>query len=247
MAASNRKASFLATMVWEGGSALSLNPRDPGNWTGNRIGAGKLVGTKWGVAAGSHPTLDIPNLTEDQAEAIFATGYWNPVDGDRLPIGLDHCVSDDSFNAGPGNARKLMARVGVNDNSDPIQAIKDFSGARLSFLRSLSSWANFGVGWARRVGGVEAESLRMAMGAQGIPQAQQNATINAHVDTINKTIVKHTTGAAVTIPATGTAAVTNLGGTATAIIVAIGAIIFIGFIAYIVVNQARAQGLMGKK
>ena len=67
MTASNRLPSFLATMVWEGGATLSRTRADPGNWTGNRVGVGQLKGTKWGVAAGSHPGLDIAALTSEEA------------------------------------------------------------------------------------------------------------------------------------------------------------------------------------
>ena len=50
MAQSNRMASFLATMVWEGGAKLSLDRRDPGNWTGGKVGVGVVAGSQWGVS-----------------------------------------------------------------------------------------------------------------------------------------------------------------------------------------------------
>lgn len=63
-------------MVWEGGATVSKIRSDPGNWTGNRVGIGQLKGTKWGVAAGSHPTLDIAALTPEAASKIFELQYW---------------------------------------------------------------------------------------------------------------------------------------------------------------------------
>ena len=166
MTASNRLPSFLATMVWEGGAHLSLIRSDPGNWTGNRVGVGQLKGTKWGVAAGSHPTLDIASLTPDQASLIFETGYWRPIGGDALATGFDHCVSDDSYNAGPGAAAKRLRKIAALRLNDPAAMIHAYSKARLAFLHALKTWSVFGTGWARRVAGVEAESIRMAYQAQ---------------------------------------------------------------------------------
>src|SRR5271169_2536187 len=67
------------------GSGLSLNPNDPGNWTGGKIGLGELKGTKFGIAAASHPTLDIANLTIDQAIQLRRTEYWDVAECDTYP------------------------------------------------------------------------------------------------------------------------------------------------------------------
>jgi lysozyme family protein len=163
MSATNRRASFLATMKWEGGETLSLDRADPGNWTGGRVGAGALKGSKWGVSASAHPTLDIASLTIDDALKIFVDGYWNAIDADAMAGGVDHCVSDDAYNSGPGAALRRYRRcVAVGDAMATIRA---HSLARLSFLRSLRVWRSFGRGWAARVAGVEAESVVMATNA----------------------------------------------------------------------------------
>jgi lysozyme family protein len=170
MAATNRMASFLATMKWEGGDRLSLDRRDPGNWTGGIVGAGALKGTKWGVAASAHPTLDIANLTAEQALAIFVAGYWSLISGDELPVGLDHCVSDDAYNAGPRAALRRLAEVNARTRGQSVSSRIDlYSKLRLSFLESLKSWRIFGRGWARRVAGVEAEALKMALSVREPP------------------------------------------------------------------------------
>jgi lysozyme family protein len=52
---------------------------DKGNWTGGEVGVGVLVGTKYGISAAEFPTLDIPNLTTDQAAAIYQDRYWKPL------------------------------------------------------------------------------------------------------------------------------------------------------------------------
>lgn len=182
MASTNRKASFLATMAWEGRDKLSTISSDPGNWTGGRNGIGKLIGSKYGVSAmvmarmGKTPAT----LTEDDALKVFVDGYWTPIGGDIMAAGVDHCVSDDAYNAGAGGALGRWRRGGWTKGSDPIATIHAYSARRLSFLEGLRSFAIFGKGWVRRVAGVEVESVTMAHGA-GAPLAIAGATLADHL------------------------------------------------------------------
>ena len=57
----------------EGG--FQRNPDDPGNWVGG-FRVGRLVGTKYGIAAKFFPDVDIPNLTREQAKQIYYDHYW---------------------------------------------------------------------------------------------------------------------------------------------------------------------------
>ena len=251
MSAANLLASFAATMVWEGGERLSLVRSDPGNWTSNRVGVGRLVGTRWGVSAGSHPTLDILNLTRDQAAAIFLTDYWTPVNGDALPVGLDHCVSDAAYNEGPRAALSFLGKSGFATRGEPLQAIKDFSSARLQHLRNLSTWRVFGVGWARRVGGVEGESLRMAMGEIGVPAAAQEQAIRSHAEAIRMTAHGHaaTAGGAI-LSGAATSVGAHTDNAPQGVLWAVGGIfvlVAVVFVAQTIIKQARADGLIGKK
>ena len=49
---------------------------DAGNWTGGKIGVGKLVGTKFGIAAASYPKEDIVNLKIERAAFIYKNDFW---------------------------------------------------------------------------------------------------------------------------------------------------------------------------
>lgn len=164
MAATNRQASFMATMVWEGRDRLSLDPHDPGNYTGGKVGIGKLMGSRFGVSAmvaarmGKTPA----SLTVDDALKVFIESYWNPVAADMMAAGVDHCVSDDAYNAGAGSALGRWRRGGWTKASDPVATIHAYSARRLSFLEALRTWRLFSRGWAARVAGVEAESIKMA-------------------------------------------------------------------------------------
>lgn len=106
MSASNFAACDKKRRKYEGG--MSRDPNDPGNWTGGKVGVGSLLGTKYGIAANSYPNVDIPNLTEAQAAAIFKRDYWDKVAGDQQPVGVDLCVYDIAVNSGAGRARQLQ-------------------------------------------------------------------------------------------------------------------------------------------
>ncbi len=171
----NELACFAITMREEGGDEWSRERADPGNWTGNKVGIGKLLGTRWGVSApvAARHNLVPETLTADQALNVFyLPEYWARVGGDLLPLGVDLVVTDDAYNAGVGNAKKLYRHC-IGKAID--QQISAFSAARLSFLRGLRTWRTFGAGWARRVARVEADAHRMAKTAPANVRARADA------------------------------------------------------------------------
>lgn len=111
----NFENCFAALIGNEG--VLSMDPNDRGNWTGGKIGVGVLRGTKYGVSAAAHPTLDIPNLTLDQARRIYYVDYWGPAGCDVVPDGLKFDLFDFAVNSGPKRAAKLLQRsVGAEED-----------------------------------------------------------------------------------------------------------------------------------
>ena len=66
--------AFKIILKHEGG--FQKMPGDKGNWTGGKVGAGVLKGTKYGISAAQFPDLDIENLTIEDAEAIYKKEYW---------------------------------------------------------------------------------------------------------------------------------------------------------------------------
>lgn len=141
------------------------DPNDPGNWTGGKVGAGQLLGTKYGIAANTYPNLDIRNLTLDQAKAIYRRDWWDQLKLDQLPEAVRFDLFDAAVNSGISQAAKFLQRAaGVDDDGrigpktvaaanamDPEQLDSRLSGYRLLFLANLSTWPNFGKGWVRRV------------------------------------------------------------------------------------------------
>ncbi|MFP3554251.1 glycosyl hydrolase 108 family protein [Paraburkholderia sp. SIMBA_049] len=95
-------------------AGLSMDPEDPGNWTGHAKGVGILKGTKYGISAAAYPSLDIANLTLVQAKAIYLADYWNDVRADALPWPLACYVFDAAVNQGQPKAKLLLqAALGV--------------------------------------------------------------------------------------------------------------------------------------
>lgn len=181
MARDNFRAVMEEIFRHEGG--LSMTPKDPGNWTGGKVGVGTLRGTKYGIAAHANPDVNIQALTKDQAAEIYLRKYWNPIRGDDLRHGLDLVTMDAAVNSGVSRAVRWlqqaagatpdgkigpMTLAAANNAPDVAGVIMRACAARIGFLRGLRIWTSFGKGWSRRVAEVEAVALRMAVEAAGI-------------------------------------------------------------------------------
>lgn len=156
----------------EGG--LSMDPHDPGNWTGGRPNSGLLKGTKYGIAASAYPNLDIPNLSLLDARRIYRADYWDRVHGDELPAVIAFQAFDAAVNHGTSRAIKWLQQAsGANDDGEfgpktalairttpQLDLLARFNSVRLEFYTDLMTWDKFGKGWARRVAG------NLAYGAQ---------------------------------------------------------------------------------
>lgn len=85
---------------------------DSGNWTGGKVGKGRLVGTKYGICAASYPKVDIPNLTLPVAARYYERDYFNPLLLSRLKSqGLATTILDTAVNCGVGTAAILVEKT----------------------------------------------------------------------------------------------------------------------------------------
>lgn len=151
---------------------LSLDRDDRGNWTSGEVGKGQLKGTKYGISAMSYPTMDIANLTKEQAKQIYYVDFWMRVKGEKLHNALAFQLFDAAINHGPGNAIRMVQRaVSVADDGvvgpltlDAIKnrgiddTLKLFNAERIDFFTKISTFNKYGRGWMRRV----ANNLRYA-------------------------------------------------------------------------------------
>lgn len=169
----------------EGG--FTNNPADPGNWTGGAINSGTCNGTCYGISAASYPTLDIQNLTLDQAEAIYKSDYWDKLFLDTADPSLALVAFDASVNNGVGRATQwLQAALGVTADGQfgPISqaalvactgskvapTLVNMHARRLVFMVGLSTWSTFGVasdggpgGWATRLVQIPYQAANMML------------------------------------------------------------------------------------
>jgi len=126
---------------WEGG--FSADKNDPGNYTGGKVGVGEFKGTKFGISAGSYPTVDIVNLTKEQAIAIYERDYWQRSGADKLPWPLNLVVFDSAVNAGVGKAQQWLQQ----SESSAYR----YLALRLEFYTKIDGWRLYGAAWSRRV------------------------------------------------------------------------------------------------
>ena len=98
----NFSTAFAFTVGEEG--SFTNNQADPGNWTGGACGVGQCNGTNFGISAAAYPNLDIATLTISQAQSIYRQNYWNPVQGDKLPLPLAMVGFDAAVNSGVGQS-----------------------------------------------------------------------------------------------------------------------------------------------
>lgn len=118
--------------------------------------------TNYGISQASYPNLDIPNITEADAIAIYFSDYWNACGAGSLPVGLDLWVFDGAINHGAGTAVKLLQQVagvaqdGVMGPATIAAASKMaepevYLVARLRLYESLAGWATYQGGWTKRL------------------------------------------------------------------------------------------------
>lgn len=170
MAAASYDACLTRVLAHEGG--YTNNPSDPGGPTNYGI-------TIYDVRKYINPSAtasDVRSLSVEQAKLIYRAHYWDAMNCDQLPAGVDYAVFDYGVNSGIGRSVKVLQRlVGVQADGDigPVtmaavrgRDAKALAGAicdeRLAFLKSLKTWPVFGNGWGRRVADVRSYSLQLA-------------------------------------------------------------------------------------
>lgn len=107
---------------------------------------------------------EVRTLPIDEAKEIYRAQYWNALNCDNLPAGVDLVTFDFGVNAGVGRSARMLQdvvaveqdgqvgpiTVGAANQIDPEFIITTFSDKRMAYYRKLSHWDTFGRGWARR-------------------------------------------------------------------------------------------------
>ncbi len=134
----------------EGGQ--SNHPADPGGLT------------KFGISQRAYPTLDMAHLTLADAEALYRRDYWQPIQGDSLPPGLDLLMLDCAVNQGVVTAIRLLQAalklkedgvLGPVTQAAAAHALPDgldrFAAERALRYEFNRNEESFGRGWYRRL------------------------------------------------------------------------------------------------
>lgn len=145
------KENFLTcleeTLKWEGG--YSNHPLDPGGPT--NLGVIQERYDQYNKDM-KRPKKSVKNITKEEAIDIYRKYYWNAVEGDSIPSGLDLAVFDFGVNSGPARANRYYASY---------KDINTYMDARENFLKSLSTFKIFGKGWLNRTKGIRKKALAM--------------------------------------------------------------------------------------
>jgi len=160
----------------EGGVSDRPLKDDPGGLTAK--GITQKVYDQW-RSVRKLPPKSVRTITTQEVVAITKANYWNPVQGDKLPSGVDYAVVDFAFNSGAAQAAKELQRVlGVTadgviglgtlkalSKADPKRVINSLCDRRLAFMKKLKNWNANKNGWTNRVAHVREQSLALAANA----------------------------------------------------------------------------------
>ena len=147
------------------------NPQDPGGET--NLGVTKRVWQDW-VKRELHDD-EMRHLTPEMVGPLYRQKYWDAIQGDVLPSGLDLCLFDSAVNVGVSRAVRFVQRsVGAVEDGemgpqslDLVKAknttvlIADVCAQREMHYKSLPTFGTFGKGWMARLDRVEDESRGM--------------------------------------------------------------------------------------
>jgi lysozyme family protein len=133
------------------------HPSDPGGET--------MYGITARVARAHGYTGPMNLLPRERAKIIAKSAYWDRIKADQYDGAIGFQVFDAAYNHGIENAVRFLQRaVDVADDGDigprtlaaihrmtVTDVLARFNAERLDFYTKLSTWPQFGKGWARRI------------------------------------------------------------------------------------------------
>lgn len=161
----------------EGG--FTADPKDPGNnLSDGRHGCTNMGVTQaaWEEYVGHKVSIaNMQALTKEQIGKFYKNKYWDRVQADALPVGLDFLAASFAINAGVGSSAKLIQKcinaipdgmigprtLQIIAGVDPKELIEKFSEAKEQYYKSLKLFSLYGHGWLNRVESEKVIALEM--------------------------------------------------------------------------------------
>jgi lysozyme family protein len=151
------------------------NPADPGGAT--NMGITLATYREWSDDA-DLGSVQVQDMTERTARAIYRSLYWNPLRADALPAGVDLSVFDMGVNAGNWRSARLLQHalgftgaevdgcigpetLGAAAKFDARTLVNGLTARQAAFYRSLPDFATFGAGWLNRTRARQRAALAM--------------------------------------------------------------------------------------
>lgn len=193
----NFDASLQRLLVHEGGYVN--HPSDPGGETNMGVTKRTYDAYRRGLDL---PVRSVKMISMAEVGDIYRKQYWDKVDGDFLPVGLDYVMLDGAANSGPSQAIKWLQRAlgdkykgqvdgmmgqmthdGINLYRNIDRLIAAILERRLAFMQSLKTWKTFGKGWSARVTSVRKTGQAWAHGDVGpavvfVPSGREKARLS---------------------------------------------------------------------
>jgi lysozyme family protein len=159
MAKGNFENCLKFTLQFEGG--FSNDPNDPGGPTNLGVTQATLS-----MFLGRQATIaEVKALTQAKVEPIYRLKFWDHVNGDDLPVGVDLAVFDFGVHSGPSRGVMGLQRaldladdgkpgpvtIAAANKADPTTLINAVCDERMEFLRQLKVFKKFAKGFINRV------------------------------------------------------------------------------------------------
>ena len=156
--------------------------------------------TAWGVTLTSYASwrsdegydsttaADLSVATKDELGSLYSCRFWNAVQGDHLPPGLDLLVYDFGVTSGTGTSSRLLQEVlgglTVDGQLGPVTLSAAASQDRASLIHRLGArhdayyrachgFPRFGRGWLRRSAARLTTALSVPAPASATPAQQE--------------------------------------------------------------------------
>ena len=94
--------------------------------------------TKYGIAKRWYPSVDIKNLTKEQAKKIYHQDYWRPAKCDEVPKQLKHIYFDMCVNFGRKGAVKVLQQAANSKLRNKIEVDGGIGPATLKAIQNLT-------------------------------------------------------------------------------------------------------------